>query len=142
MISLDSSILYQVVIFVVLWLILSRLFFRPYLKILEEREQRTTGTLHDTDELEHEGARLKSEYEHKVAQAQSSGAAAKEAIMQQARQAREKILGDARNEATRNLEAVRQEIQRQMEHERRIAATEVRVLAHDMGSKILGRPLA
>jgi F-type H+-transporting ATPase subunit b len=141
MISLDSSILYQVVIFVILWLILSPLLFRPYLKVLEEREQRTSGTLHDTDELEHEGARLKSQYEEKIAQAQSAGAAAKEAILQHARQAREKILGDARDEAARHLEAVRQEVQRQLAQERGLAATEVSGLAREMASKILGRPL-
>jgi F-type H+-transporting ATPase subunit b len=142
MISLDSSIIYQVVIFVVLWLILSRLLFRPYLGILQERENRTSGTLHESDDLDREGARLKFQYEEKIAEAQSSGAAAKEAILQQARQEREKILSEARQEATLNLEAVRAEVQRRLEQERRLAAAEVDGLAREMANKILGRRLA
>jgi F-type H+-transporting ATPase subunit b len=141
MISLDLSILYQVVIFVFLWLILSRILFRPYLKLLEEREHKTSGALHESHDLDREGERLKLQYEEKIAQAQSAGNAVKEAILQQARQQRERILTEAREEATRSLEAVRQEVQKQLEEERRLAAAEAAGLGREMASKILGRSL-
>jgi F0F1-type ATP synthase membrane subunit b/b' len=51
MISLDISIVYQIILFVILWLILSKIFFRPYLHLLEERERRTTGAEHDSADL-------------------------------------------------------------------------------------------
>ena len=40
MISLDISILYQIILFVVLWLILKKILFQPYLRLLEERERK------------------------------------------------------------------------------------------------------
>ena len=81
MISLDYSVVYQIVIFLLLWIILSKLLFRPYLNLLDQRERRTTGAQHDSTDLEHEGARLRAQYEEKIAQAQAAGYAAKDAIL-------------------------------------------------------------
>ena len=139
MIHLDHSIIYQVVLFVVLWLILNKLLFQPYLRLLEEREDKTTGAQHDSVDLEHEGAKLKAQYDEKMAQGQAAGYAAKEAINQDARQQREKILGLARDEATRALDQVRQEVATAMEQEKRLAAAEVSAVAADMVNKVLGR---
>jgi F-type H+-transporting ATPase subunit b len=139
MISLDISVLYQIVIFLALWLILSKVLFRPYLNLLDERERRTAGARHDSSELEHEGARLKAEYEEKMAQARVAGTVAKDAIVQEGRQEREKLLLQAREEAALTLESARREVQRQLDRERALLATEVAEVAHDMVSKILGR---
>jgi F-type H+-transporting ATPase subunit b len=142
MIVLDYSVVYQVILFVVLWLILSKVLFRPYLDLLEERERKTTGAQHDSEDLEHEGAQLKAEYEEKIAQAQAAGYAAKEAIVQDARQQREKILGQAREEAAASLNSLRQEVAAALEKEQQLAAAEVSIVAADMVSKVLGRKVA
>ena len=139
MISLDISILYQIVIFLVLWLLLSKVLFRPYLDLLEERERKTTGTRHDTSQLEHEGARLKAEYEEKITQARRVGIAAKDAIIREGRQEREGLLQQAREEAARTLESMRSDVQGQLERERELAALEVAGVAQDMVRKVLGR---
>jgi len=106
---------------------------------LEERERKTTGAQHDSVDLEHEGARLKAQFDEKMAQGQAAGYAAKEAINQDARQQREKILGQARDEAGRSLEQVRQQVAAAMEQENRLVAAEVSVVAVDMVNKVLGR---
>ena len=142
MISLDLSLVYQIVLFLVLWFVLSKVLFRPYLKLLDERESKTAGALHDTADLEREGARLKAQYEERIAQAQAAGGAAKEAILQEARQRREQVLSQARQEATSMLELVRQEVESQMGKERQLAAAEAATVARQMASKILGRNLA
>jgi F-type H+-transporting ATPase subunit b len=139
MIHLDYSIVYQIVLFVVLWLILNKLLFQPYLRSLEEREHKTTGAQHDSVELEHEGAKLKAQFDEKIAQGQTAGYAAKEAINQDARQQREAILGRARDEATRTLDQVRLEVAAAMEQENRLAAAAVSAVAADMVHKVLGR---
>lgn len=142
MISLDISIVYQVILFVVLWLILSKVLFQPYLKLLDERERRTSGAQHDSTELEREGARLRAQYEEKIAQAQSVAAVEREGILQVAREEREKILGQARQEAEQTLARRRQEIATALESERRLAAAEAATLAVDIASKVLGRKIA
>jgi F-type H+-transporting ATPase subunit b len=139
MISLDYSVVYQVVLFLVVWVILSKVLFRPYVSLLEERERKTTGAEHDLSELEHEAARLRAQYEEKIAQAQAAGNAAKEAILQDARQQREGVLTQAREEAMSTLEGVRRELANQMQKERQLAAAEVRAIAQEMATKVLGR---
>jgi F-type H+-transporting ATPase subunit b len=139
MISLDISILYQIVIFLVLGLILSKVLFRPYLDLLEERERRTGGARHDTSELEQEGARLKAEYDDRISRARSAGTSARDAVIQQARQERERLLQSAREEAAAKLESVRREVQSQLERERALMAAEVVGIGQDMASKVLGR---
>jgi len=139
MISLDISIIYQIVIFLVLWLLLSKVLFRPYLDMLDERERKTIGTRHDTGQLEHEGARLKAEYEEKITQARRAGIAARDAIIREGRQEREGLLQQAREEAARTLESMRRDVQGQLERERDLAALEVAGVAQDMVNKVLGR---
>jgi F-type H+-transporting ATPase subunit b len=142
MISLDYSVVYQIVIFLLLWIILSKLLFRPYLNLLDQRERRTTGAQHDSTDLQYEGARLRAQYEEKIAQAQAAGYAAKEAILQEARQQREKVLTQVREDTMRMLEEVRRELASQMQRERQVVADEVRTIAQEMASKILGRNVA
>jgi len=142
MISLDISILHQIILFVALWLILNKILFQPYLQLLEERERRTIGAEHDSADLEHEGARLRAQYEEKIAQAQTAAYAAKDAILQEARQQREKILGQARAEAASKLEQARREIALALEKEKALAAAETATVAGEMVSKVLGRKVA
>ena len=142
MISLDYSVVYQIVIFLLLWIILSKLLFRPYLNLLDQREHRTTGAQHDSTDLQYEGARLRAQYEEKIAQAQAAGYAAKEAILQEARQQREKVLTQVREDTMRILEEVRRELASQVQRERQVVADEVRTIAQEMASKILGRNVA
>jgi F-type H+-transporting ATPase subunit b len=142
MISLDYSVVYQIVIFLLLWIILSKLLFRPYLNLLDQRERRTTGAQHDSTDLQYEGARLRAQYEEKIAQAQAAGYAAKEAILQEARQQREKVLTQVREDTMRILEEVRRELASQVQRERQVVADEVRTIAQEMASKILGRNVA
>ena len=142
MISLDISILHQIILFIVLGLILNKILFQPYLRLLEERERRTIGAEHDSADLEHEGARLRAQYEEKIAQAQTAAYAAKDAILQEARQLREKILGQARAEAASKLEQARREIALALEKEKALAAAETATVAGEMVSKVLGRKVA
>ena len=142
MISLDISILYQIVLFVVVWLVLSKVLFRPYLDLLEERERETTGASHQSVELEHEANRLKAEYEEKIHRARGVGAAAKDRVVQAARQESERLLQQARAEAASILDSARRDVQVQLERERDLGAAEVAAVAQDMVSKVLGRRVA
>ena len=139
MIALDYTVLVQIVSFLVLWFLLTRLLFRPFVALLEEREKRTDGVKGEAASLAGEGERLRTEYESAIARAKDEGAAAKEGILQQARQARERLLSQARAEAADRLAAIRQEIQGEMQKARSLAAQEAEGIARQMAEKILGR---
>lgn len=142
MIHLDISILYQIILFLIVWVILSKVLFQPYLRLLEERERRTTGAQHDSADLELEGARLKAQYEEQLNQARNAANAAREAIIQEGRQQREKILLDARAEAAHSLDSVRKDVAAALEQERRLGVAEATTIGAEMASKVLGRRVA
>src|SRR5215470_16274085 len=115
---MDYTIVYQIILFLILWAILSKVLFHPYLSLLDERERKTAGTLREAGDLEREGARLRAEYEEKIAQAQARGYAAREAILKDASSQREKLLAQAREEAGSALEKIRAEVRAQVAKER------------------------
>jgi F-type H+-transporting ATPase subunit b len=139
MVFLDYTAVYQIILFLVLWAILNKFLFRPYLDLLDERERKTSGARSETAGLEQQAERLKAEYDEKIAQAQAAGNVAKETILNEARRQRDDILESARAEASSALERVRQELASQIEKERQLAAAEAASVARDMARKILGR---
>ena len=139
MIAINISVLWQILLFLGLWLIVSKLLFRPYMAVLEQREQKTTGADDSAYHLEHEAERLRAQYEEAISNAKAAGNASKETIIQQARRQREALLSSAREEAAGILERVRQEVQSQLAQEHELTLREADVVAQDMASKILGR---
>lgn len=139
MISLDYTILLQMLLFVFLWIVLSRVLFRPYLSLLEERERKTEGAEEESSSLEQEGERLRALYEEGIAKARAVGTAAKEAILQEVRQQREEALNRAREEAFKSLEQVRLDIRNEVSRERENISREAEVIAQEMVGKVLGR---
>lgn len=139
MISLDYSILLQMLLFVILWVVLTKVLFQPYVSLLEERERKTEGAQEESFALEEEGERLRVLYEEGIAKARAAGVAAKEAILQEVRQQREHLLNRARAEALEGLERARLDIRNQLSREREIAIREADIIAQDMAEKVLGR---
>lgn len=141
MIVLDFSLVLQILLFLLLWLVLNKLLFKPYMALMDQREHHTAGTEEESAALEHEAERLRIQYEEELAKATAAGNTIKDALVQEARQYRETLLSQARAEASRTLEAARLEIDRQLAQERRLAAHEAETVAREMVSKVLGRSI-
>ena len=139
MIAINISVLWQILMFLGLWLIVSKVLFRPYMVVLEQREQKTTGADDSSEHLEQHAERLRAEYQETIAKAAAAGNASKNAIVQQAREQREALLSSARAEAAGILERVRQDVQSQLAQEHELAVREADAVAQEMVSKVLGR---
>lgn len=139
MIIPDYTVIVQIISFLVLWFLLTRLLFRPFVGLLEERERRTEGVKAEAGSLAAEGERLRAEYESAMARARGEGAQLKESILQEARRTREQLLARVREQVANTLTAVRDEIQKEMQRSREFAARESEAIARQMAQKILGR---
>ena len=139
MIALDYTVLVQIVSFLLLWFLLTRLLFRPFLRLLEERERRTEGVRGETASLMEEAERLRADYESGLARARDEGGAIKQDIRHEALQVRERVLAQAQEEATRHLQAVREQFRRELQSARELETREAEVIAHQMAERILGR---
>lgn len=141
MIALDYTILVQIIAFLVLWFLLDRLLFGPFLGLVEERERRTEGTKAEATTLSAEGERLRSEYERAIENAEEEGRKLREALLEQGREVQERLLAGAREESSKLLQTVRDELQRAVQREREVAVREAEEIARQMAEKVLGRRL-
>lgn len=142
MIDFVYTVLVQIVAFLALWFFLSKILFKPFIALLEERENRTEGLKAAAASLVAEGERLRAEYESAIAKANEEGAAVKETIRQEARQTRERLLAESRAQAVNRMSAVREEIQKEMRKGREQAVQEATAIARQMAEKILERKIA
>jgi F-type H+-transporting ATPase subunit b len=142
MITIDSSVWIQIVSFLVLWFLLNKLLFKPYLGLLEEREHRTEGANAETSQLTEEADQLKSDYERAIATATAEAQALKETIRSEAARTREQLLNQAREEAAQHLQNARDTIQREFARGQQQAVLDAETIARAMAEKILGRRLS
>lgn len=139
MIALDYTVLVQIVSFLFLWFLLTRLLFRPFLGLLEERERRTEGVRAEAAALTQEAERFRAEYEGRIATARDEGGAIKQALRLEALELRGSLLAQTREEASGHLQTMREEVQRELRRARELGAREAQVIARQMVEKILGR---
>ena len=142
MLTIDYSVWLQIVSFLILWFLVNKLLFKPYIELLETREERTEGARAEAVELTAEADRLKIEYDKTIAEATAEARAIKDTISQEAARTRAQILHQANEEALRHLELARATIQREFEGALQQAAREAEVLGGAMAEKILGRPVS
>jgi F-type H+-transporting ATPase subunit b len=139
MIDFVYTVLVQIVAFLALWFLLSKILFKPFIALLEERENRSEGLKAAAASLVAEGERLRAEYESAIAKANEEGAAVKETILREARQTRERLLAESRAQAADRMTAVREDIKKEMAQGRELALQEAVVIARQMAEKVLGR---
>ena len=141
MISIDFSLVVQIVLFLILWSILRRVLFGPVGRLMAERERRTEGAHAEARSMTEEGKELQGQYEAAIAQARAEGEAIKSEIRDEAIKARNVILSQGRDAATQKIQEIREEVQKELEAARRVAATNAEALAQEMAEKVLGRKL-
>ncbi len=141
MISVDLSLVVQIVLFLILWSILRRVLFGPVGRLMAERERRTEGAHAEARALSDEGKALQEQYDAAIAKARAEGEAIKGEIREEAVRARNAILSQGRDAATQKIQEIREEVRKEMDAARVVASSNAEALAQEMAEKVLGRKL-
>ncbi|HEY6298155.1 MAG TPA: ATP synthase F0 subunit B [Candidatus Binatus sp.] len=130
-----------IVSFLVFWFIFSRLFFRPFLNLLAERERRFKDLNDRTEELIRQARVAEEEREAWLAELRKGAIARRETARRKAEEDAAQMMEAAKAEARDTLEQVRVKI----ETELRAAESELEQMGHSLASelaeRVLGRPL-
>lgn len=130
-----------IVSFLVFWFIFSRLFFRPFLSLLSERERRFRGMGERTEQLLKQARADDQKREQRLAQVRSEALARRDAERRRVETETAQAMEKARTEARSQIESVRERI----EGELRAAEGELEQMAHtlagQLAERVLGRPL-
>lgn len=98
------------VLFLALWQVLNYILYKPYFKILEEREQRTTGAESDAVVIRNKAKQVIAEYEIEVKSTRKEGASLREELVQRAKSDSEIVMRQIEAEAEAKLTAARSQL--------------------------------
>ncbi len=142
MISLNHTILVQMVNFIVLVLVLNHLLYKPLLRILDERREKIEGTLEEAERMMEEAERKLEEYNSRIRQARQQAQQIVADGKQKASDEHKRILVTVRKDAEARLEQLQKELEAQKESARQVLRRQAEVLSIRIAEKMLGRSLS
>ena len=141
LISLDKSLIVQVVNFVILLLILQRLLYKPFLAKMEERTGAIKRSLEEAQAARAEAAHQAEENATRLRQAHAEAAAIREQALKEAGEEQRRLVESARAEAQRLVESAKAQMDADIRRAREELRREVADLATAVAEKLVRRSL-
>lgn len=129
----------QGIIFLAVAVLLTKILFKPVLKIIREREERTEGFLSQADQVGEKAEKTLEQYNEKFRQARKDALELKRKIILEGAAKREATLDKARKEVQGFLEEMRKNIANEAEQTKKTLHQQVDALGQIMAQKALGR---
>lgn len=142
MIDIDSTAFLQFGIFLLTALAATQWFFKPYLKMREERDAGMDGARQQAENLSAEADAKLSDYEDKLASARARAQEERRKIRADAAENLEIITSKARSAAQEAMDAATKRVATETESARAELLPKADALATDIVSKLLGRTVA
>jgi len=142
MISLDLTLVLQIIGFFILLIVLNRFLYNPVLKILKEREAKIGGTIKHAADTEKEVEAGLLSYDKKIKEAAVKGHEERNKIKQEGLNTEKEILEAARAEASNELASMRAELVRNKDSALASLKEEAKSISKTVAEKILERNLA
>ncbi len=139
MVSVDGSIVLQIVNFLLLIWIMNMVAYKPIRKILLERKAKVDGLESDIDGSAEQVKSKEDAYAAGVRQARAAGQKEKEALMEAAAEEEKAIIGKINESAQAELKTVKEKISQEMVTVKAALEEEVDAFADAIEQKILGR---
>jgi F-type H+-transporting ATPase subunit b len=130
------------VIILIFFLVLRSLFFQPLLKVMAEREARTSGARKEAQAAQAAAAEKARQYEGALKQALAQVYLEQEATRQKLIEERNAKLKEARSEAAAEVNAAKRRIESELAAAKRDIETATSELAAEIVRRILSAPLS
>lgn len=137
MVDLNATLIAQIINFLILVAILTKVAYKPLMKALADRQAKIADSLETAEQERQAAEKLKQEYLAQLAEARVQAQAIVDKAAKLAEQTKEEILKEAREESARLLKATRDEIARERERALAELKGEVVTLAVAAASKII-----
>lgn len=137
----DGTIFIHIAIIILMVFVLNRVFYKPILGLLEERDRNTrgrTGEAHDILRRVEEGT---TRHEQRLRETRAEGYRLLEQSQKEAASVRERRIGEVRSDVEEMVAEQKESIRNQSEQARGNLAVEARRMAETVSAQILGRPV-
>lgn len=139
MVSVDGSLLIQIINFLFLLFVLNLILFKPIRKILLERKEKIQGLEQGILSLQTRAVDQDQAYKDGLKKARTAGLKEKETFVEQASQEEKEIIDRINKTAQSNLAKIRTQVAEETEKARVALEAEVEQFSKIIGEKILGR---
>jgi F-type H+-transporting ATPase subunit b len=137
--GIDSSLFVQLAIIIVVYFLLSAIFFKPFLKLIEARHKKTVEDREAADKLMHQAEAKFEEYKKRLADERTAAKKEYETAIEQARKEEALILAQAREEAKKITHEAADAVAKQHEELRRKLEVDVEGFARTISEKLISR---
>jgi F-type H+-transporting ATPase subunit b len=140
MIDLDWTVLASGVVFLFTLWALNKILFRPLLRALDQRRERTSDVQKKAAEKSEYHDTLVQQYADKIKQEKQRGYQLADTMRKNAMQERQKRISEARGEANRLRERARSQIEQEVEVVRQKLKREAEVIAGVITARVFEKP--
>ena len=141
-ISLDPfSLSLQVVNFLLLVVVLYKLFFKKLTDFLQKRAHEIRDSLEQAKQAREAATKAQEEYRAQIVATQKEAAALRERTLQEVEAERQRLLAASREEAARLMAAAKEEIAREVQRAKAQLTEEAVTLSLAVAEKVIGRSL-
>ena len=141
MVSLDYTILVQMVNFIILIFILNALLYKPILGIIDKRKQKMDESDSEIKRMNQTVEQKMAEYEEKVRLAKVDAMEQKNAIVKEGSEVAKGIIDAVRGEIPAMMEQFHAKIGKEVEEARAILHSQSQKISLDIAEKVLGRSI-
>ena len=137
--ELNSTFFLQFVIFTVLYFVLSAVYFKPFLKLIEHRRKKTVGDREEAERILARANAKLSEYQQKIVSDRLRAREDYEKLIAEAKKEESAILSHAREEARKITQQTQENLAQQKAKMKAELSAEVEGLAQMISEKLLSR---
>ncbi len=140
--QINGSFLIIAFIFIIFYLILKKFYISPYVRIMEERDDRIKSAENRFKEVEEYYRDKLLQYEQEIKKARMDAISLREKLIESAKNEKEKIEEEAKKTAKEFLDKRLLEIENTLKTEVENAKNYVEGIAKNIAKKVIGRDLA
>jgi F-type H+-transporting ATPase subunit b len=140
-ISIDYTLLIQAGLFIVLMLVLNKIFFKPFLRFLDERQKKISGDEAEAARLQEAAEQRRIQCEEGLHQGQLQGLEEKGRIQDAGAHAGKQLLSTVQQEANTELRTIKVQIDLESQQALSELGRSHGAMAKKIAEKILGRNL-
>jgi F-type H+-transporting ATPase subunit b len=141
MISIDQSLIYQIINVLLLMLILNFVLYKPIRTILKQRAEKVAGLAAEAQKAQSDMTQKEQDYQNRLQQARKEGFEQKNLFKIEGQEEEKKLLQQANLKIEAELAQNRQKIAGQVEEARKKLSGEVASFSQEIAQKILGRAI-
>lgn len=141
MISLNITLIFQIIVFLTFIWILNRFLFKPVLNVLDERLEKTEGLKKKANAIEEEVKEKREGYESKLKEAKEKTKEIKNGLKKEGLYEEKKIVNNAAKEMKEVIEEGKGEIFKEIEQVKTEMEKERKDISHGIAEKVLGRSI-